>query len=190
LIYDGNWNLKLQQQHVGGSHIQYDINQRFNATNIHTMTLKEGSVGIGTTNPQAKLHVNGTVKNTNPCFHAHLGGSHTTPGQVIIFSEVLVNIGNSYSNSTGRFTAPIKGVYRFNFHSMNVNSAAFNAVYARRNGANYIAGHGGGGSTYAHISLSMIIELNVNDYVDIFGIAGYSSLHNGFWTNFSGDFIG
>jgi hypothetical protein len=60
LIYDANWNLKIQQQHVGGSHIQYDIYQRFNATNIHTMTLKQGSVGIGITNPQAKLHVNGS----------------------------------------------------------------------------------------------------------------------------------
>jgi hypothetical protein len=68
LIYDANWNLKIRQQHVANSHIQYDISQRWNATEIHMITLKGGYVGIGTTNPDQNLHISSTNVETNMKF--------------------------------------------------------------------------------------------------------------------------
>uniref|UniRef100_A0A096LUQ5 C1q domain-containing protein n=1 Tax=Poecilia formosa TaxID=48698 RepID=A0A096LUQ5_POEFO len=38
--------------------------------------------------------------------------THTT----MVFRHVTTNIGNAYSPSTGLFTAPVRGVYHFEFH--------------------------------------------------------------------------
>jgi len=152
-----------------------------------TLTQNE-NVGIGTTTPVAKLHVNGSIKNTNPCFHAHLN-DHAPIGQVIIFSELILNEGNCYNKLNGRFTAPIEGVYQFNFSGMKINTAGYAAVYIRKGGANVIAGHSND-AYFSHVSASLRVKLIVNDYVDVFNVIGYSILHGGIWTSFSGAFLG
>ena len=48
-------------------------------------------------------------------FNAHHVTTTTSPpaGQPLVFSSVLSNIGNGYSSSTGKFTAPVNGTYSF-----------------------------------------------------------------------------
>ena len=47
-------------------------------------------------------------------FNAHTATT-TSPstGQPVVFSSVISNIGNGYSSSTGKFTAPVNGTYSF-----------------------------------------------------------------------------
>ena len=47
-------------------------------------------------------------------FNAHHATTLSPPtGQPVVFSSVISNIGNGYSSSTGKFTAPVNGTYSF-----------------------------------------------------------------------------
>ena len=64
----------------------------------------------------SKLEVDGAV-----AFHAYLGTySSIFPGSVVVFPYVLVNLGDGYDGSTGRFTVPSggAGLYYLYVHCM------------------------------------------------------------------------
>ena len=47
-------------------------------------------------------------------FNAHLAAALSlSTGQPVVFTTILSNIGNGYSSSTGKFTAPVNGTYSF-----------------------------------------------------------------------------
>jgi len=79
--------------------------------------LVEGNVGIGTTAPQQKLDVNGIIRAQNPWFAASSTDGWRTAAAgwtAVVHNTVLAgNSGGWYSTSTGRFTAPVTGVYLF-----------------------------------------------------------------------------
>ena len=72
-----------------------------------------GNVGVGTTNPQAKLHVNGVIKNSNPsCSVAFANGtSHYSTAGYVPWNRIFSNPGNYYNTTTYLFTAPVTGSY-------------------------------------------------------------------------------
>jgi C1q domain len=77
------------------------------------------------------------------------------------------NISGSYSTSTGRFTAPVAGRYRF--HACIMNSAS-NSVqfYLRKNGSNLYYGQDSKSfSGYSQGHVDVILNLAANDYIDI-----------------------
>jgi len=55
------WWLGLEQQHFGGSHVQWNFKQKNYNNEVDLLSFKLGNVGIGTTNPAAKLEVNGNT---------------------------------------------------------------------------------------------------------------------------------
>jgi hypothetical protein len=60
-----------------------------------------------------RLIVDGSGRVTmpyQPAFFAY-GGSTPSPGNVYVFTSTRINRGSNYSTSTGRFTAPITGIY-------------------------------------------------------------------------------
>ena len=71
-----------------------------------------------------------------PAFTAYKDnvGAYGTVGTVV-FNNVLLNRGNHYNSTTGKFTAPVAGVYSFGFfaHTETVNASARLANF-RRNG--------------------------------------------------------
>ena len=121
---------------------------------------------------------------------ATLGGS----GAVVVFNTVAFNIGSHYSNSNGRFTAPIAGRYHF-FVTYGKNGTQNNNLQAniRINGVlaqiSQIEFNIYG---YMSSGYSVIFNLSVNDYVDIV-VGGNSSQQiwndSNIWT-FSGHLLG
>jgi hypothetical protein len=91
--------------------------------NLSIMTA--GNVGIGTTNPQTKLAVNGEITNNNPgCRVGHSSTQFTFSTNVvgvIKYNYVFYDTGSDYSTSTGLFTCPLAGKYLC-IHMMTIRS--------------------------------------------------------------------
>jgi hypothetical protein len=111
----------------------------------------------------------------NPCFRAY-GTPSTANGSVIIWSNVLYNIGSNYTQATGRFTAPVAGRYFFAFSNIGANSATVYRYYARINGSVFAGGyhlrldliHNDTSDIYGpNGAKTVILNLSANDYVDV-----------------------
>mgnify|MGYP003133771407 CR=1 FL=1 len=124
------------------------------------------------------------------------GGGNSNANEILVFNDVLYNVGSHYNSSTGIFTCPLNGAYFFLFSGLyddDYNNQG--GCYIRLNGSGssttgekYRAYHKGSGSNYLQITAGGVIVANANDTVDAFtNIAGW---HTGGETSFSGYFIG
>lgn len=87
-------------------------------------------------------------------------------GSDFIYATTRFNIGNHYSTSTGRFTAPIAGRYAFYANSMGDATDARLMVRISINGTDYHQGSSSSNSTqYQDSKLFVIAQLNAGDYV-------------------------
>lgn len=104
-----------------------------------------GTTAIGgkelvfTTNNQERVRVDASGRVTipnQPAFTAYKdnGGVYGTVGTVV-FNNVVLNRGNHYNSSTGKFTAPVAGVYAFGFyaHTETVNANARVITFRKNN---------------------------------------------------------
>jgi len=142
-----------------------------------------GNVGIGTNSPGYKLHVNGSMKNNNPCFYARRNATQGTG--VYIFNVQELDSHNAYNPTNGRFTAPIAGRYVFNVWAMS-NGATVLYTEFRKNGSRVYNAtpYTGNVGSYGNIAGTIVINLAVNDYIDINVLQGAAygggNDHNGF----------
>lgn len=105
--------------------------------------------------------------------HFRAVASYTIPynpgdGGVIVFNVVQTNVGNNYNSANGRFTAPIGGVYQFDYHMLGTNDASSGDVRIWRNGVNTgLASYGGAGySGYKPVDMHFSILLTAGDYIE------------------------
>jgi hypothetical protein len=111
---------------------------------------------------------------SQPAFYAYItsGTSTSTTGNFAGFTTTRLNRGSHYSTSTGRFTAPIAGVYRFVFAALYRRLAGSTAgeISISINGTNVNTrgmGYAMNNTTDAHtpVVVELIISLNASDYV-------------------------
>jgi hypothetical protein len=112
-----------------------------------------------------------TIPN-QPAFRATWHGlsvGYTAVGAVIIYNTILVNRGNHYSTSNGRFTAPIAGLYGFswNYYTDAQSGTMTDLVL---NGSNIVGRtetrFATGNNTIVSSGL-VLVALNANDYVEV-----------------------
>ena len=134
----------------------------------------------------------GYVVNPNlPYFHVEKSDvtSYTSTGEIVFNVSVLDNT-NSFSTSTGRFTAPISGTYFLAFYGLKRDSSSINGGFAK-NGSQYRMNQfyqqHEDGSDQDMVHISIIMELSAGDYasvrLDSIGGGDFyfgSNKHNGF----------
>lgn len=125
------------------------------------------------------------VKPNHPAFGA--GRNSATGSGIIVWDLVLVNTNSGYNSSTGRFTAPVAGNYFFSFGWLP-NAVSGIAWWLRKNGSQLPASMVYNNNVDQHGSISVVIPLAVNDYVDVYANGGDGS--EGGHCNFCGFLIG
>ncbi|XP_028261666.1 cerebellin-1-like [Parambassis ranga] len=102
---------------------------------------------------------------------------------VLIFNHVFTNIGNAYSNQTGIFTTPVKGVYQFTFMTFGNNTNTSGAILMK-NGLHQVSTWESQGPDYSDTtSNTVILQLNQNDTVNMILWQGgkiHTSVFSGF----------
>jgi len=138
----------------------------------------------------------GALTPNKPYFVAQavLNDASYSSGTVLPYPNVVYNVGNAYNSLTSTFTAPVAGLYYFNFGVWHTSGTT--RVGIRKNGVYITTGnqfqpiHARMGATSADqdSSLSMIIPLSTNDYVDVRSLEGTTVLF--FGQHFMGYLIG
>ena len=112
-----------------------------------------------------------------PSFYAYqtAGLSKSTTGAFTTeFNTTLLNVGSCYSTSTGRFTAPVAGVYFFQLKGLPRYGTGANNVELTfyKNGSNVVSRSFTYASmlstaNHAQVTANLYISLAVNDYVQM-----------------------
>ena len=100
-------------------------------------------------------------------FSVHIQVSDTismTKGNIVIFNEIVTNLGDGYNKDSGSFTAPVSGVYSFSLYFMTSNTAwSYLGIYVNGESQCNVAGH----SAYGVSGCSVIKEIKTGDVVNV-----------------------
>ena len=120
-------------------------------------------------------------------------------GDRMEFNATRHNVGNYFDTSTnvGRFTAPVTGLYQFNFYSIILSSYTNGYLQLFVNGARIKGGDIHftiSTSNWHNVAYSQVLYLTANQYVELFSYTGSSSgsvsWHGNNWQCFSGHLLG
>ena len=113
-------------------------------------------------------------------------------GSVCVFNWVGFNRGGHYSNSTGRFTAPITGVYQFQY-SNNIQrlTGSWTGFHFAVNGTSVHVCYADGLTSWMNMSMSVLLYLQAGDYVNIVSRGSGNMQHDSKdYGTFTGQLIG
>lgn len=122
----------------------------------------------------------------------------TTPTELTVFDSVRVNRGSHFNTSTGRFTAPVAGIYEFYMCFITGNANDKYRFNFYKNGSNLgkqlrLDTSDSTNADYEMGSMKIYEELIAGDYVSIYGYSdGGSNAFvdpSGIFSFFAGRFI-
>ena len=118
LSHDSLWDLRIDSHHITGSRINYYLRQNYSGTVKDVISIDNGYVGIGTTNPGFKLDVHGNINisGTVNCWSINAQGNAVNCGSISCYdintnsNSINVGTGNVYANwhtasESARFTS-------------------------------------------------------------------------------------
>jgi hypothetical protein len=140
------------------------------------------------------------TKPNNPAFRAYYSVNSTwtiATEATFIFNATEYNIGSCYNTSNGRFTAPVAGVYQFNFYTIVYGAYTNAAISFRKNGGAQTSGHNvhfsppTSGDVWSNVVYTTSMYLNASDYVYMVNSGGVATnFHGDDWSSFSGYLVG
>ncbi|XP_052761737.1 uncharacterized protein LOC128204361 [Mya arenaria] len=130
-----------------------------------------------------------------PLVYFHARTPQTTSlstGDVIVYKTVETNQGNGYSSTTGKFTAPVWGLYSFFMHTCTAPSK-YAHLQMVKEGSVLIASVQRDMDYYACSSGQVFVELDAGETVSVQCSYGDSNSHlyydSSYWTSFGGALI-
>ena len=93
---------------------------------------------------------------------------YTTTNTDIRFDKIFTNQGSCYSESTGRFTVPVAGIYEARCTMLTLNDTATNhQISIYKNGTAFHRGYNSVDSQYTNLNAQVLLDCNVNDYITV-----------------------
>lgn len=106
---------------------------------------------------------------------------------IITFQLEVLNIGNAMNLSSGIFTAPVGGIYHFEFCGTKDNSETQLVIFMEVNGAHVGAAQTSGLKPMSlNINLAVSLRLKLGDRVNLYKSSGILFDSNSHFTHFSG----
>ena len=125
-----------------------------------------------------------------PSFHVNKTDGNVNSENYYICNNVQHNIGGHYSTSTGRFTAPISGVYYLSFSKLAYANTLQNEIFLYKNGERFVDTRDDTqNSRYQTLGASVIAYLSAGDWVALYVRAGTIHGTSSTWSHFSGHLI-
>jgi len=109
----------------------------------------------------------------NPSFLAKSTGEPTV-GIPYKYNNIDHNIGNNYDATTGRFTAPVTGIYQVSVNSLSkLNLLVDTKLY--KNGSAYLYAYNNRSNVgFAQANISASLMLNAGDYLEVYPLVNPS----------------
>ena len=92
---------------------------------------------------------------------------YTTLSADIRFDQIKVNKGSAYTESNGRFTAPVAGIYRMHVNMLKSNTGTDTFFGIYKNGTDTLIRGYNSTAEYAHIIAEAFFDLSANDYLSV-----------------------
>ena len=128
------------------------------------------------TNGTERMRIDSSGRVTIP-FQAYClvgkSNGNVSPPNVIVHNQIAANIGSSYNNSNGRFTAPVSGNYYISINALGTTSNGVE-VSIRKNGGTVLNSRGGGAANYTSTSTSSVVYLAAGDYLENWAEGAYA----------------